>query len=210
MNIITIQHTQSLHHTNQMVGSWTDWPLTELGIAQSRRIVQRIAQTQALDGYHIYSSDLQRCRYLAELLQQKTGGSLTVTEQLRGKYYGSACGKSDEWLEAHRLPCHGYDVRDIDYRYLEDAENTMDAYARVRPLFERLLDAGKDFILVGHGDILNVFYAFWLGIPVESLRNVDIFTQPGSVSVFKMLPNRKRVALRIGDMSFMEGAEELL
>ncbi len=29
--IITIQHTQSIHHTNGMVGSWTDWELSELG-----------------------------------------------------------------------------------------------------------------------------------------------------------------------------------
>ena len=26
--IITIQHTQSFHHTNGMVGSWTDWDLS--------------------------------------------------------------------------------------------------------------------------------------------------------------------------------------
>ncbi len=25
--IITIQHTQSVHHINEMVGSWTDWEL---------------------------------------------------------------------------------------------------------------------------------------------------------------------------------------
>ena len=30
--IITIQHTQSVHHTNGMVGSWTDWELSELGV----------------------------------------------------------------------------------------------------------------------------------------------------------------------------------
>lgn len=29
--IYTVQHTQSEHHTNGMVGSWTDWNLTELG-----------------------------------------------------------------------------------------------------------------------------------------------------------------------------------
>ena len=35
--IITIQHTQSIHHTNGMVGSWTDWDLSELGIEQAER-----------------------------------------------------------------------------------------------------------------------------------------------------------------------------
>ena len=36
--ILTVQHTQSLHHTNGMVGSWTDWDLTELGKTQADRI----------------------------------------------------------------------------------------------------------------------------------------------------------------------------
>ena len=33
--IFTIQHTQSEHHTNGMVGSWTDWNLTDLGKQQA-------------------------------------------------------------------------------------------------------------------------------------------------------------------------------
>ena len=37
-NIITIQHTQSIHHTNGMVGSWTDWELSELGVEQANKI----------------------------------------------------------------------------------------------------------------------------------------------------------------------------
>ena len=36
--IITIQHTQSIHHTNGMVGSWTDWDLSELGIEQAEKV----------------------------------------------------------------------------------------------------------------------------------------------------------------------------
>ena len=37
-NIITIQHTQSVHHLNGMVGSWTDWDLSELGRQQADNI----------------------------------------------------------------------------------------------------------------------------------------------------------------------------
>jgi len=36
--IITIQHTQSVHHTNGMIGSWTDWDLTDLGKEQANNI----------------------------------------------------------------------------------------------------------------------------------------------------------------------------
>ena len=39
--IITIQHTQSVHHTNGMMGSWTDWELSELGVRQAKRIGER-------------------------------------------------------------------------------------------------------------------------------------------------------------------------
>lgn len=36
--IITIQHTQSEQHVNQMIGSWYDWALTPLGIDQANNI----------------------------------------------------------------------------------------------------------------------------------------------------------------------------
>jgi len=40
---ITIQHTQSEHHVNGMVGSWTDWHLTEKGRQQAARIADNTA-----------------------------------------------------------------------------------------------------------------------------------------------------------------------
>lgn len=42
--IYTIQHTQSIHHTNGMVGSWTDWDLTPLGMEQADRIGKKLQQ----------------------------------------------------------------------------------------------------------------------------------------------------------------------
>ena len=40
--IFTIQHTQSVHHTNGMVGSWTDWDLTGLGRQQADNIGKKL------------------------------------------------------------------------------------------------------------------------------------------------------------------------
>ena len=42
--IITIQHTQSIHHTNGMVGSWTDWNLSELGKIQAGNIGRKLSR----------------------------------------------------------------------------------------------------------------------------------------------------------------------
>ena len=50
-SIFTVQHTQSEHHTNGMVGSWTDWNLTELGKQQAERIAIKLKQE--LDGKNV-------------------------------------------------------------------------------------------------------------------------------------------------------------
>ena len=65
-NIITIQHTQSVQHTNGMIGSWTDWDLTELGIEQAKRIGERLSQEIKNGRYVMYSSDLLRTKHTAK------------------------------------------------------------------------------------------------------------------------------------------------
>ena len=78
--IITIQHTQSVHHTNGMVGSWTDWELTEKGIEQAKRIGEKL-QAELGDcakDFVLYSSDLIRAKQTAE----QVGKALNLTPKL--------------------------------------------------------------------------------------------------------------------------------
>ena len=56
--IITIQHTQSVHHTNGMVGSWTDWELSELGVEQAKKIGEKLKAELEGRNFVMYSSDL--------------------------------------------------------------------------------------------------------------------------------------------------------
>lgn len=65
-NIITVQHTQSVHHTNGMVGSWTDWELSELGIKQANLIGERLKKELSGQSFVMYSSDLLRAKQTAE------------------------------------------------------------------------------------------------------------------------------------------------
>lgn len=66
--IITIQHTQSVHHTNGMVGSWTDWELSELGINQAKNIGDKLKGELGGREFVIYSSDLLRAKQTAEIV----------------------------------------------------------------------------------------------------------------------------------------------
>lgn len=97
-NIITIQHTQSIHHTNNMVGSWTDWDLSELGVAQARRIGERLSVEIKEEQYVMYSSDLLRAKRTAEIVATLLNITPIITDVLRERNLGSAVGKSVEWL----------------------------------------------------------------------------------------------------------------
>ena len=55
-HIITVQHTQSVHHTNGMVGSWTDWDLTELGKKQAANIGKKLKKELEKRGGMSYDS----------------------------------------------------------------------------------------------------------------------------------------------------------
>ena len=58
-NIITIQHTQSVHHTNGMIGSWTDWDLSELGRQQADNIGRNLVDFTGGAPFVLYSSGVR-------------------------------------------------------------------------------------------------------------------------------------------------------
>ncbi len=113
--IITIQHTQSIHHTNGMVGSWTDCDLSELGIEQAERIGQKLAISELgieqaerigqklakqLSGHKIvmYASDLLRAKHTAEIVAKHMGITPNIRTELRERNLGKCVGKSVQWL----------------------------------------------------------------------------------------------------------------
>ena len=89
-HIITVQHTQSIHHTNGMVGSWTDWDLTELGKIQADHIGKKLSDELAGKKVVLYSSDLKRAMQTAEEITKYLILSMTdcfLTEKV-GEMHG--------------------------------------------------------------------------------------------------------------------------
>ena len=72
-NIITVQHPQSVHHTNGMVGSWTDWELTETGKKQADNIGRKLKEELVDKDFVIYSSDLLCAKQTAEIIAEYLG-----------------------------------------------------------------------------------------------------------------------------------------
>ncbi len=197
--IITIQHTQSVHHTNGMVGSWTDWELSELGVAQAEKIGEKLKAELSGRTFVMYSSDLLRAKQTAEHVGKHLGIEPILKTELRERNLGKCCGKSVQWLREN-LECQ---EKTVDDRLFSDAESRRDEWNRLKPFFEEIMaNDEENIILVSHGDLLSVFNAMFLGLDVESMNTCEMFGLSGGVSYMFVNNEGKRFVKRISDMSY--------
>ena len=198
--IFTVQHTQSEHHTNGMVGSWTDWNLTELGRQQADRIAVRLKEELAGKEVVLYTSDLKRARQTADSVAKHLQAVPVVRTELRERNLGKCCGKSVQWLREN-IECP---EKTIDDRLFSDAESRRDEWNRLKPFFDSVMaEEAENIIIVSHGDLLSVFNAMFLGLEAESLNSVDLFGFAGGVSQMIIKDDGKRTIRRLSDMSYV-------
>lgn len=198
--IITVQHTQSVHHINGMVGSWTDWELTETGRHQADNIGKNLKAELAGKNFVIYSSDLLRAKQTANIIAEHLGGTPILKLELRERNLGKCCGKSVQWLRDN-MECQ---EKTIDDRLFPDAESRRDEWNRLKPFFDKVMADDENIIIVSHGDLLSVFNTMFLGLTVETINNCEIFGLAGGVSYMLEDNYGKRFIKRISDMSYIK------
>ena len=199
-HIFTVQHTQSIHHTNGMVGSWTDWDLTELGKTQADHIGQKLKDELAGKNVVMYSSDLKRAKQTAEEIEKHLGVKPILRSELRERNLGKCCGKSVQWLRENiESP-----ENTVDDRLFSDGESRRDAWNRLLPFFEEIMASDDEYIIiVSHGDLLSIWNAMYLGLPIESYYEVDIHGPAGGVSHMIIGDDGKHRVRHINDMSYI-------
>lgn len=199
-NIITVQHTQSVHHTNGMVGSWTDWELSELGIEQANIIGEKLKKELSGQNFFMYSSDLLRAKQTAESIGKYLNLTPILKAELRERNLGRCCGKSVQWLRENLET----QEKTIDDRLFSDAESRRDEWNRLKPFFDEIMRSkDENIIIVSHGDLLSVFNAMFLGLSVEIMNTSEIFGLPGGVSHMFENNEGKRFVKKISDMSYL-------
>lgn len=198
--IITIQHTQSIHHTNGMVGSWTDWDLSELGIRQAERIGENLSAELAGKHLVMYASDLLRAKHTAQIVAGYLNVTPILRPELRERNLGKCVGKSVQWLRENIE----VQEKNVDDRMFSDAESRRDEWNRLKPLFDEIMESPDEcVVIVSHGDLLSVFNTMFLGLEVESLNRFELFGMAGGVSVMFENNEGKRFMKRMGDLSYM-------
>ena len=199
-HFITVQHTQSVHHTNGMVGSWTDWDLTELGKEQADRIGAKLKTELAGKKPILFSSDLKRAKQTAEAIAKHLGVQPIFRRELRERNLGKCCGKSVQWLRENR---ERPEIT-VDDKLFSDGESRRDAWNRLRPFYEEMMASDEEtVVIVSHGDLLSIWNAMFLGLTVESLQEAEIRGFAGGVSHMIVSDEGKRLVRQISDMSYV-------
>lgn len=200
--IITIQHCQSEHHVNGMMGGWNDWELTELGHEQAGRIGRRLGSELMGQSVKIYSSDLKRAMQTAAPLAERLGIGIEYRKELREKNFGPlVMGKTKEWYREH---CDNFGDK-IDDRCISGAETKREMYQRLVPICQEILERPEDtVVIVAHGGILSVWNILWLGLPPETMDHCGIFGKAGAVGEFDEWNGWERRILRAGDISYIK------
>ncbi len=198
--IITIQHTQSIHHTNGMVGSWTDWDLSVLGIEQAHNIGKKLSKEIKGEEYILYTSDLKRSKHTADIVSAYLNVTPIIRTELRERNLGSAVGKSVSWIEENAVPYK----HNIDHRCLDDAETVREHWDRLLIFYNEIINSRyENIVIISHGGTLSLFCAMWLKIDIENLNFFTIHGKAGGISRFYENNLGIRIAKSIGDMSYI-------
>jgi probable phosphoglycerate mutase len=179
-----------------MMGSWTDWELTDLGKEHAENIGRKLSAELKGQAYKIYSSDLIRARQTAEPLARYMGIEIKYREKLREINFGEAIGKSKQWAQENRLT-----INSIDEPEFHGAETWRELWNRVESVCRDIIAGeAENIILVSHGGALAVWHQGLFGFDFRDCK----IGPAGGVSFFKITDDGERIIQRLNDLSYIE------
>ncbi|SFN49980.1 histidine phosphatase family protein [Proteiniclasticum ruminis] len=197
--IITIQHTESVHHTNGMVGSWTDWDLTEKGKREADLIGENLFAELSSEKAVLYSSDLKRAKQTADLIGGYFGLVPDLREELRERNLGAAVGKSVLWMRKHME----MQEEKVEDRMFSDAESRQDLWRRLEKFYNEVLkNEERTVFLVSHGDTLSILHPMLLGLPLETMNQLRFQGFSGGVSQMNIEKEGQVRLRKFSDLSY--------
>ena len=200
MKLYVARHGQTDWNALNKVCGATDRPLNEKGFEQAENIGKNLSAELSAE-YKIYSSDLARAVQTAEAVGKHLGTKPFFRRELRERDLGEAVGHSVRWLREHMEKPE----RTVDDRLFPSAESRRDEWNRLKPFFDEITSNSEEYIIiVSHGDLLSVFNAMWLGLPVESLEKSELFGVAGGVSFLFENSEGKRFIKKLSDTSYMK------
>jgi len=181
--IYVVQHAQSIHHVEKLVGGTYDTSLTPLGIQQAKKIGAYLAEVIGSEEVDIISSDLRRAAETANIIDSYFNRGVTLDPGFREFSYGEAEGKPQEWLDERLIP-QPTDGNRLDHRMCEGSETRREIASRIREALDRVLKKDvKNTVIISHGFALTFIIMAWLKVPIENMDYCNFTANPGGITL---------------------------
>lgn len=203
MPIILVRHGESESNVGNLMGGWTDTPLTGLGARQAEATARRLKRELCGQPCRIVSSDLRRAMQTAEAIGSALGVEPVSEPGLREINNGAAAGLTRE--EAKRI--YTQPTRPlVEWVPYPGAENWLQLHRRVAATMGRVYrDIGENLMVVAHGGSLHHVIFWWLRIPVEVVDEINFGLGNACLSTLSVTALDQRMLVRLNDTSHLEG-----
>jgi len=199
--IYLVRHGQVEGHEEKRYNGQVNVSLTQLGREQSDRVCDYLVNISL---GAVYSSDLDRSRYCAELIAAAHNLTASTHESLRELNIGDWEGRTwaelqeaypEDWQERHR---------DLVNFQVPGGESLQDAADRIRPTIQEIIEnhPDSDVALVAHGGANRIILLDAIGAPLE--RAFSIEQDYGCVNIIDYFANGNSVVKLLNGTAHQE------
>lgn len=170
--IYLVRHGQVEGHKEKRYNGQTNVLLTQLGRDESARVCDSLNDIP-LDA--VYSSDLDRSRYCAELVAADHDLSVSTCESLRELHFGD--WETRSWAELRESYPDEWQSRlqDLVNFQVPGGESLQDAADRIRPTIREIITRhlGGAVVLVAHGGVNRIVLLDAIGASLEQAFSIE-------------------------------------
>lgn len=165
MKLYLVRHGESEANRDGIIQGHYDSNLSELGVAQAKKIGKRL-QNYNFD--LVYSSDLKRAIKTANEILKYHDNELNLDKQLREIHRGDWTGK-----KRSEIPIEKIDFSDFENHRFPNGESPKEHRERVKKFFENNKEEFKDksILIVSHGGTTKKILSYMLDLDIEKTHN---------------------------------------
>lgn len=167
-----IRHGQVEGHEEKRYNGQINVPLTPLGMAQSDCVSGYMVN---LPVEAVYSSDLDRSRYCAELIANTHNLTVNTDASLRELHVGDWEGRTwEELCEAYPEDWQAR-LKDLVNFRVPGGESLQEVADRIRPSVSRMIEnhPGGHVALIAHGGVNRIVLLDAIGAPLQQAFSIE-------------------------------------
>jgi len=199
--LILIRHGETPHNRDKRYQGHRDTSLTRAGKRQTREIALRL-RDKPLDA--IYSSDLKRTRYMAEVINSYHSLKINILPELREIDFGDWEGKTYNEIQREWKGLLNAWERKPSQIKIPRGESIKDLAERIRSTIKKIVSNHPDqrVAIITHGGPIRIILMDALGLGLNDWWKT--ITSNGGISIIEYQSKKAKVLLQ-NDTSHLRG-----